>query len=73
MRDLCMCNGESSDGKHSILSFQQNPNSFCEDERDDPWQRIETLMELVENMSMKIHVKALTFLAFDEIHQCRLF
>lgn len=38
--DIYTCNGESSAGKHSIFSFQQNPNSFCEDERDDPWQRM---------------------------------
>lgn len=38
-----------------------------------PDKECEIFTEPVENFFMKIHVKALTFHAFDEIHKCRLF
>lgn len=53
----------------SVSSKTQTP--FVRMKGMIPDKECETLT--VENFSVKIHVKALTLYAFDEIHQCRLF
>lgn len=55
----------------SVSSKTQTP--FVRMKGMIPDKECENLRELVENFSMKIHVKAITPHAFDEIHQCRSF